>query len=82
MISCAEFMAELGSYLEGEVALLVRAQIENHLAHCQTCRIIYDSSRKTLQIVTDSDCFELPETALQSVTEQIMARIRAEATNE
>jgi predicted anti-sigma-YlaC factor YlaD len=77
MVSCADFMAELGNYLEGDVAALVRVQLENHLAHCQTCRLVYDSSRKSLKIVTDSGSFELPEEALKPVTEKIMARIRS-----
>ena len=76
MISCADFLAELGNYLEGEVATLVRLQLENHLAHCATCRVVYDSSRKALRIVTESESFDLPDEMIEPVTQKIMARIR------
>ncbi len=76
MITCDEFMAELGNYLEGDVALKVRQQLEHHLSHCQTCQVVYDSTLKTVKIVTDSGSFDLPEEAAGSIRDNIMARIR------
>ena len=61
MITCADFIAELGNYMDENVADEVRIQLENHLAHCQTCQVIVDSTRKTVRIVTDSGSFDLPD---------------------
>ena len=77
MISCADFMAEIGNYLEGDVAEDVRHQLEDHLSHCQTCTVLVDSSRKTLKIVTDTGSFDLPEATFRPIAERIMARIRS-----
>ena len=76
MITCEEFMADFGNYLEGEVAGELRHQIESHLSHCQTCQVVYDSTRKTVKIVTDSGSFDLPDEAAKPIVAQIMARIR------
>ena len=76
MITCDEFMAELGNYVEGDVALEVRQQLEHHLSHCQTCQVVYDSTLKTVKIVTDSGSFDLPELVARPIREKIMARIR------
>ena len=76
MISCEAFMAELGNYLEGDMAADVRRQLESHLAHCRTCQVLYDSVRKTVKIVTDSGSFDLPETAARLIADKIMAKIR------
>lgn len=78
MIGCSEFMAAFGDYLEGDVATEVRHQLESHLSHCRTCQVIYDSSRKTLRILTDSGSFDLPEAAAKPIKDKIMARIRKE----
>jgi predicted anti-sigma-YlaC factor YlaD len=78
VISCDEFMAAFGDYLEGELANEVRCQLETHLGHCRTCEVIYDSTRKTLRIVTDSGSFDLPRAAVQRISGKIMARIRSE----
>jgi hypothetical protein len=76
LISCTDFIAEIGNYLEGDVASQVRQELEEHLSHCRTCTVLLDSSRKTLQIVTDAGSFDLSESAFRPITEQIMARIR------
>jgi predicted anti-sigma-YlaC factor YlaD len=76
VITCEEFMADFGNYLEGEVAGELRRQIESHLSHCRTCQVVYDSTRKTVKIVTDSRSFDLPDEAAKQIVAQIMARIR------
>jgi predicted anti-sigma-YlaC factor YlaD len=81
LINCADFMAEIGNYLEGDVAAEIRAQIESHLAHCQTCQIVYDSARKTVRVLTDCGSFDLPEAASKPIVENVMARIRAQGRN-
>lgn len=76
MITCEEFLTELGNYLEDDTTAEVRRQVQDHLAHCRTCQILYDSVRKTLQVATNSGCFDLPETTAKLMAETIMARIR------
>ena len=78
MISCADFMAEIGNYLEGEAAAEVRLQLEEHLAHCVICQVVVDSSRKTIQIVTESGSFDLPDPVLKPIASEIMNKIRKE----
>jgi hypothetical protein len=69
-------MAEVGNYLEEDVAAQVRVRLEEHLAHCQTCTVLLDSSRKTLRIVTDSGSFDLPDADFSRITTHVMANIR------
>ena len=76
MISCSDFMAQLGNFLDGAVKAEVRAQLEQHLAHCATCTVLVDSTRKTIQIVTDTGSFDLPESAFKPISQSIMSRIR------
>jgi anti-sigma factor RsiW len=79
MINCADFITEIGNYLDGDVAAEVRRQLEHHLAHCTSCQVVLDSTRKTIRIVTDSGSFDLPEEAAKPITAEIMTRIRSEA---
>ena len=81
MINCTDFMAEMGNYFDGEVAAEIRAQIENHLAHCRTCQIVCDSARKTVRILTDSGSFDLSEAASKPIAEKVMAKIRSQRSS-
>lgn len=77
--SCDEVLAELGNYLDDDLAREVRSQLTLHLTHCKTCQVIYDSALKTLKIVTDSDSFELPEDVAEPLIATIMTKVRSES---
>ena len=81
MFSCEDVLAELSDYLDNELAAELRKQVEEHMAHCQTCRAVYDSTRKTLRIVTESRSFELSEEVSSRVATSIRQKIRARQTN-
>ena len=76
MISCQDFITELGNLLDDEVASEVREQLQTHLAHCNTCQVLYDSTRKTLRIVTESGSFDYPQPIAEPLVSRIMDRIR------
>ena len=69
-------MAELGGLLEEEVSPETRAHLEAHLAACTSCEVLFDSTLKTIRIITESDSFELRIDDLKSSTQDIMAKIR------
>jgi anti-sigma factor RsiW len=75
VLSCQDLLEELGNYLDDEVAAETRRRLEAHLSHCRACRVLVDSTRSSLKIVTDSSAFELPD----SVSTKILARIRGAA---
>jgi predicted anti-sigma-YlaC factor YlaD len=80
VITCDEFLAEFGDYLENQVSPEVRKELQLHLSRCRACRVLYDSSRNTIKIVTESSSFELPKNISASITERVMAKLRADRT--
>ena len=77
MISCRDFISELGNLLDDDVASEIRDQLEAHLAHCNTCQVLYDSTRQTLRIVTESGSFEYPDPIAEPLVTKVMDRIRS-----
>ncbi len=73
MLSCDDLRAELSNLLDDDVPPDVRGDLEHHLAECRTCRVLYDSTRKTIRIVTDAGAWEVPA----AVSERLAARILA-----
>jgi hypothetical protein len=76
VITCDEFLAEFGDYLSDRVSPEVREQLQLHLSQCRTCQVLYDSTLKTLKIVTDSSSFELPSDVSEEIVGRVMAKIR------
>ena len=80
MLSCADFLAELGDYIDDAASVDLRTHLEEHLRECKTCQVIVDSTRKTIHIVTDSGSFTLPSDAVEPLVSEVMARIRQRTT--
>jgi hypothetical protein len=80
MLSCADFLAEFGDYIDDTASPDLRARLEEHLHECKSCQVIVDSTRKTIQIVTESGCFTLPAHAVDSIVGEVMARVRHKTT--
>lgn len=78
MITCDEFFAEFADYLENQVSAEIRQELELHLSQCRICHVLYDSSRKTIKIVSESNSFELPQQAFDPIIDRVMAKLRAE----
>ncbi len=78
MLDCRSVLRELETYLDDDRAAIIRKDIEEHLGQCSHCRVVMDSTRHTLKIITACDTFELPE----SLSERIMRSVRAAGKNE
>ena len=76
MFSCEDVLAGLSDYMDEEAAAAMRKQIEEHMVHCRSCRAIYDSTRKTLRIVTDTGAFELSEEVSARIAKNIHVKIQ------
>ena len=71
MFSCEALRQALSDLLDGEVDPSVRREVEIHLQDCAACRILYDSARKTLAVVSNVGTFDLPA----PVSERLVRRI-------
>jgi hypothetical protein len=78
MITCEEFFAEFADYLENRVSPEIRQELELHLAQCRACHVLYDSSRKTIKIVSESDSFELPQKVFDPIIDRVMSKLRTD----
>jgi hypothetical protein len=78
MITCQEFFAEIGDYLENRVSPEVLKELELHASQCRACHVLYDSTCRTVKIVTESRSFELPRSVSDPIIDRVMARLRTD----
>ena len=60
MVSCETVLQELSNFIDQEIDLVLRAEIEAHLKTCHCCSVLHDSLRKVVIIVADERTFEIP----------------------
>jgi hypothetical protein len=78
MITCEEFFTEFADYLENQLSPEVRGELELHLSQCRACHVLYDSTRKTVKVVTESASFELPQGVCDPIIDRVMAKLRTD----
>ena len=47
---CQQLLADLSAYVDGELSPALCAEIEQHMAQCENCRIVVDTMRKTVDL--------------------------------
>jgi anti-sigma factor RsiW len=60
VLSCKHVWDHISEYIDGTLDPQVRADVERHLATCEICSAILDSTRNIIVLIADDRVFELP----------------------
>jgi anti-sigma factor RsiW len=60
-VTCQNFLDEMSDYIDGSLEEELRVSIEAHLAKCPNCWVVFDETRKTVQIYQSMECNQLPK---------------------
>jgi predicted anti-sigma-YlaC factor YlaD len=75
-VKCTGVVKELSSYLNGELDPAMLADLERHLTNCEDCRLVVDTTRKTIQIFCNSEPVPLPEDTRERLHKALFNRLR------
>ncbi len=75
-MTCSEFLAELGDFLDNKVATGLRADLEAHLQDCEHCVITLTTTRKTIEIYRNHEIYELPKALRSRLQAAILAKCK------
>ena len=59
-LKCRHVWDHISEYIDGTLDAGVRADVEKHLAICEICSAVLDSTRNVIILVADDRVFELP----------------------
>lgn len=79
-MKCKGLLSELADYLDEMLDPALRAEIEEHLAKCKNCRIVVNTTKKTIEIFCNSEPVPLPvdtRERLHSALEKRLRRMQA-----
>ncbi len=75
MLTCSEVLAELSNYLDNEVSAELRQGLEEHLKDCPNCWVLFDTTRKTIQIFRGAEPYPLPKGLHDKLQEALRKRM-------
>jgi anti-sigma factor RsiW len=59
-LNCKGVIREISNYIDGELAIDVKHELEHHLSHCGDCAMVVDQTKKSIEILCDSEPIPLP----------------------
>jgi len=78
-VNCKKVILELTSYLDGALDASVRLDLEQHLFRCKDCRLVVDTTRKTIQIFCNSEPVPLPDDVRERLHAALLERFRRDS---
>lgn len=75
-MNCKTLVVELESYLDKELDSTLRASLEEHLLKCKKCRLIVDTTKKTIEIYCNSEPAPLPQDTRNRLHQALAKRLR------
>lgn len=75
-MDCRRLLEELNLYIDGSLEKEICEQLEAHLQDCQRCRIVLDTTKKTITLFRDQDPVEIPDLVRARLHQAIRAHWR------
>ena len=75
-MNCRTVILELSNYLDGELDATLVAEIQRHIEHCEDCRFVVDTTRKTIEIFCNSEPLPLPDDVRGRLRSALESRLR------
>ena len=74
-MNCRGLIQEISAYLDGELGPELLADIEIHLERCKDCRLIVDTTRKTIEIYYSAQPLPLPTDVRERLHQALIKRL-------
>jgi anti-sigma factor (TIGR02949 family) len=73
---CRQVIDRISEYLDGELDPELVRELERHLEHCEDCRIVVDTTRKTVEIFYHTEPAALPPGVRERLNQMFAERFR------
>lgn len=74
-MNCKGVVRELSDFLDGELAPDLLKELEQHIQKCKNCRLVVDTTRKTIEIYCDAEPLPLPEGVHQRLQQALANKL-------
>ena len=75
-MKCKDLLKELNEYLDGDIDVQLKTELEEHLQWCHNCFVVCNTTRKTIEIYRDNDVYPLPEPIRDKLHQAIVSKCK------
>lgn len=78
-MKCERCLQQLSQYLDRDLDPGLRHEIEAHLVMCRDCEIVFNTTRRTIELYCDGRLFALPPSVRTRLHQALRRRRRTSA---
>ena len=75
---CRQVVDKISEYLDGGLDPEMVRELERHLEHCEDCRVVVDTTRKTVEIFYQTEPAPLPNDVRERLSNMFSQKFRKE----
>ena len=60
MVTCKDFLKEISEFLDESTDPKTKVELERHISQCPNCWVIFDTTKKTIQVYKGMEEQEIP----------------------
>ena len=75
-MKCKDFLKELNEYLDGNIDVQLKTELEEHLQWCHNCFVVCNTTQKTIEIYRDNEVYPLPEPIRDRLHQAIVSKCK------
>jgi anti-sigma factor RsiW len=73
---CRQVVDKISEYLDGGLDPEMVRELERHLEHCEDCRVVVDTTRKTVEIFYHTEPAPLPHDVRDRLSQMFSQKFR------
>ena len=75
-MTCREFLGLLDDLIDDSVTPETRTELQAHLGSCAHCEVVFNTTRKTIEIYRSHEIYDLPSALRDRLHAAIMSRCK------
>jgi hypothetical protein len=79
-LNCKKVLLEISNYLDGNLDEDLKRNIETHIHMCRHCKVVFDTTRKTIELYCDGKLFTLPDDVRTRLHESLRRKWQVKQT--
>lgn len=80
MLTCKEFVDGISDFIDDDIDPELRERLQKHISECPNCWVVYDTTKKTIQVFKGMDAQPLPEDVRSRLMKAVERRMAADPT--
>jgi len=75
-LNCETVTREISSYIDGELDVHLRVELELHLEGCRHCTVVLNQVKMTVELFCDAEPVDLPSDVRSRLYEALQNKLR------